>query len=74
MAYHCQVCGVGATWRITRRSDDAAAWACPQHLSAVCDGMQRDDEVTVLLVVLTAKLVEWLELGARLEDAGGASG
>jgi hypothetical protein len=30
--------------------------------------MQRDDEVTELVVVLVAKLVEWLRLGARLGD------
>jgi hypothetical protein len=30
--------------------------------------MQRDEEVTELVVVLVAKLVEWLRLGGRLED------
>jgi len=30
--------------------------------------MQRHDEVTELVVALVAKLVEWLRLGARLED------
>jgi hypothetical protein len=67
MAYHCAECGVGAAWRVTRRGDGVVSWACPQHLAAVCDGMQRDDEVTELVVVLVAKLLEWLRLGARLE-------
>ena len=52
---------------VTRRGDGVVSWACPQHLAAVCDGMQRDDEVTELVVVLVAKLLEWLRLGARLE-------
>ncbi|MDT0353962.1 hypothetical protein [Pseudonocardia charpentierae] len=59
---------VSGPWQVTRRGDGAVCWACPQHLAAVCDEMQRDDEVTELVVVLIAKLVEWLQLGAHLED------
>ena len=66
MAYHCTDCGVGAAWRVTRRGDGVVGWACPPHLAAVRDGMQRDDKVTELVVVLIGKLLEWLRLGARL--------
>jgi hypothetical protein len=66
--YHCGVCGVGATWRITRRGDNVVGWACPNHLAPVCDQLQRDDEVTELVVVLIAKLTEWAQLRARLDD------
>jgi hypothetical protein len=34
----------------------------------VCNGVQRDNEVTEIVVALIAKLVEWLQLGAHLED------
>jgi hypothetical protein len=57
MAYHCVECGAGAAWRVTRRGDGAVSWACPQHLPAVCDGMQRDDEINELVVILVAKLL-----------------
>lgn len=68
MAYRCAECGVGATGRVTRRGDEAVSWACPQHLAPVCDGTQRDDEVTELAVVLIAKLVERQQPGGRLQD------
>lgn len=67
MACHCAKCGAGAAWRVMRRGDGVVSWACPQHLAAVCDGMQRDDELTELVVVLIGTLMEWLQLGARLE-------
>jgi hypothetical protein len=66
-AYHCGICGCGApTWTVTRRGDAAVSWACDAHLAATAHRLQRDWEVTELVVRLRPKAVEWAEIGQRL--------
>lgn len=65
-AFRCEVCDGEPMWSITRIGDVASTWACPADLSAVCDRMQRDFEVTELRVTHHAKAREWAELGRIL--------
>jgi hypothetical protein len=48
--YCCEVCGLDPHWEIVRRGDVVVTWACDEHLTAACDGLQREFEVTTLLV------------------------
>lgn len=66
LALHCPYCGVVGEWRIDRFSDGAESWACPEHLSAVCLSMQRDNEVTELAVRLSGRL--WVAKSNRPAD------
>jgi hypothetical protein len=67
-AYRCQVCHGDGVWRIDRRGDAVVSWACREHLSAVCDLLQRHWEVSELVVVLAAKIREWSSIGATLDQ------
>ena len=50
-AYCCEVCdNADPHWYIMRRGDVVVSWACDSHLSEVCERLQRDREVTTLLV------------------------
>ena len=50
-AYCCEVCdGTNPHWTIMRRGDVVTSWACDDHLAAVCERLQRDFEVTELIV------------------------
>lgn len=50
-AYCCEVCDdADPHWYLMRRGDVVVSWACDAHLSAVCERLQRDHEVTTLLV------------------------
>lgn len=50
-AYCCEVCdGTDPHWMIMRRGDVVTSWACDSHLAAVCERLQRDFEVTELIV------------------------
>lgn len=46
----CEICDAAPRWTI-RRTDGAMAWSCARHVSKVCEGLQRDWEMTE--VVLT---------------------
>lgn len=67
-AYRCLICGNEPLWSITRRGDVAMTWADPEHLSAVCERLQRDHEVTELVVKLMPKAHEWAQMGERLRQ------
>lgn len=73
-AYHCEICGQREpTWTITRRGDAAVSWACDPHLATVAHRLQRDWEVTELVVRLRPKAIEWAEIGQRLAEVTKAS-
>ncbi len=76
-AYRCEVCTGEPAWSITRRGDVAASWACDVDLAAACRRLQRDWEVTELVVEHYAKAVEWASIAVDLEsivrEDGGAS-
>jgi hypothetical protein len=57
-------------WRIERLGDAAVSWADAEHLSKVCEGLQRAWERTRLQVTLSiqAQVAAWREERA-LEDA-----
>lgn len=61
-AFRCEVCSGEQMWRIERWGDAVVTWACPEHLSQVCETLQRDHEVTQLSVRLSAKLRERNEI------------
>jgi hypothetical protein len=67
-AFTCGVCAANEpTWRIDRRGDAAVSWACDDHLAQECTAMQRDWEVSELVVILAQKAREWSSIGAALE-------
>jgi hypothetical protein len=49
-AHRCEVCAGIYRWRVLRRGDAVVSWACPAHLTEVCDRLQRGWEVTELVV------------------------
>lgn len=70
-AYCCEVCDdADPHWHIMRRGDVVVSWACDDHLSTVCERLQRDFEVTTLLVTDSRKARERAETArlARGED------
>lgn len=70
-AYTCGVCAVGKPeWRILRRGDAAVSWACGAHLAQECVAMQRDWEVSELVITLAQKTREWADIGTVLEKTG----
>lgn len=63
----CPLCGdAEPKWTITRNGDVATSWACADDLDRVMDLLQRDHEVTQLVVRNRPKAIEWAELGAAL--------
>ena len=68
LASRCEVCDVHPLWSIERIGDAVESWACGPHLSSVCMRLQRDHEVTRLVVRLHAKSVEWAQIGAALDE------
>lgn len=65
-AFRCEICDTTPNWQIKRIGDVAVSWACDPHLPALCDRMQRDFEVTELMVVHYPKLAEWHGIGRAL--------
>lgn len=65
-AFLCEVCDGEPLWRLLRRGDAVVSWACPQHMSAVAERLQRDSEVTELVVTHEPKAREWAEIGQAL--------
>jgi hypothetical protein len=68
-AFRCEVCEAEPLWRILRRGDAVVSWACPEHLSQICDRLQRDWELTEVVVTNHAKAVEWSEIAKTLAGA-----
>jgi hypothetical protein len=61
------VCDGDPTWRISRRVDAVVSWACDEDLYTVCHRLQRDWEVSELVVVSQTKLREWSEVRSSLD-------
>jgi hypothetical protein len=74
LAYCCEVCDdADPRWNLTRRGDVATSWACDAHLATVSDRMQRDHEVTKLVVTDARKAREWAGIGRALNEIAGES-
>jgi hypothetical protein len=72
VAFCCEVCDLtDPRWRITRRGDVVVSWACDPHLAEACDRLQRDFEVTELVVQNAHKLREWAEISRAMESVAG---
>ena len=68
-AFCCEVCDqTDPQWRILRRGDAVVSWVCDPHLAQVCDRLQRDFEVTELVVRNAHKMREWAEINKSLEE------
>lgn len=65
-AYRCEICNEHPQWSLLRRGDVVVSWACDAHLSKVCVRLQRDFEVTQLIVKDFNKAVEWAKIRADL--------
>ena len=65
-AFKCRVCHASPKWSLLRRGDAVVDWACHAHLSAVCDRLQRDHEVTEVVVKNYPKSVEWSSISRTL--------
>lgn len=66
-AYCCKVCDdPDPHWNLTRRGDVATTWACDPHLAQAAAGLQRDHEVTELVVVDARKAHEWAGIARSL--------
>ena len=64
----CQVCNSDPIWRVERRGDAAVSWACNDDLIFVCQDLQRDWEITELVVTNAVKIREWNEIAGTLAD------
>lgn len=62
----CGQCDGEPGWRITRRGDGVISWACNEHLATECDSLQRDFEVTELVLTHYAKTVEVADINRTL--------
>ena len=65
-ALACEVCHGDPVWRITRRGDAAVSWACDEDLDTVCHNLQRDWEITELVVQNSVKMREWATISGTL--------
>jgi hypothetical protein len=68
LAYRCGTCDGEPVWTITRRGDVVVTEACNDHLAVECARLQRDHEVTELVVVDYAKAVEYAGITRRLNE------
>jgi hypothetical protein len=68
LAFHCEVCDGKPRWRLDRRGDAIVSWACDPHLATVCHRLQRDWEITELVISDSVKRREWVGVAARLDE------
>ena len=60
LACCCEICdAANPHWTIMRRGDVVTSWACDEHLAEVCERLQRDFEVTELIVRDSRKARQW---------------
>jgi hypothetical protein len=59
-------------WNLTRRGDVVTTWACDAHLATAAAELQRDHEVTELVVVDYRKAREWAAISRTLDRIAGA--
>jgi hypothetical protein len=68
-AYCCEVCDAADPhWSVTRRGDVVTTWACDDHLAQAAEGLQRDHEVTELVVRDSRKAREWAGITRTLNE------
>ncbi len=66
-AFRCHACHGEPDWRIQRsRADAVVDWACHEHLAMICVHLQRDNEVTELVVTDHRKAAEWSGISKAL--------
>lgn len=65
-AFRCHGCHGDPDWSLLRRGDVVIDWACHAHLAAVCASLQRDHEITELVVKDYRKATEWGSIGRSL--------
>ena len=66
-AYCCEVCDdTDPHWVLTRRGDVVVSWACDADLAQVAVRLQRDHEVTELVVSDARKAREWTGVSRSL--------
>lgn len=65
-AHLCEVCHCEPTWTLVRQGDVVVSWACKAHVSAVLLRLQRDHEVTQIVVTHTPKALEWADIARGL--------
>lgn len=66
LAYCCEVCDTtDPHWTMMRRGDVVVSWACDSHLATVCERLQRDFEVTELIVTDRRKAREQAAAGLK---------
>lgn len=71
-AFCCETCDdKDPHWQILRRGDVVLTWACDDHLAAACEALQRDHEVTELVVKDYRKNVEWTGITRSLNAIAG---
>jgi hypothetical protein len=74
-AYCCEACDdADPRWNLTRRGDVVTSWACDAHLATVAGRLQRDHEVTKLVVTDARKAREWAGIGRALNEIAGEAG
>lgn len=66
-AFRCEICHTEPRWYLIRSGDVVVSWACDQHLSEVCHRLQRDNEITELVVTDYVKRLEWLGVAKSLD-------
>jgi hypothetical protein len=64
----CGICNAHPGWRIERQGDAVISWACNNHLAAECDRLQRDYEVSRLVVLHYAKMAEVADINRMLRE------
>ena len=66
-AHCCPLCdSEDPAWTVERQGDVATSWACETHLSRVLELLQRDHEVTRLVVRSAPKAREWAQMSQAL--------
>lgn len=66
-AYCCEICAAADPhWMITRKGDVVTSWACDLHLATVCERLQRDFEVSELVLIHFRKAREWSDIDRTL--------
>ncbi len=67
-AHRCGECDAEPMWSLVRKGDVVCNWACSEHFNEVALFLQRDHEITELVVVHSPKAVEWAEINRTLES------
>jgi hypothetical protein len=64
----CEVCGVSdPNWRVLRRGDAVVSWGCDDDVYTVLHNLQRDWEITELVVTNALKQREWVSIQGTLD-------